>query len=123
MSTLIVDELENLAGTRSTSSNNIIAGCAKALVNFNGTGTVAIRSSYNVTSVTDNGTGNYTVNFTTAFADTTYLAAHNGGTVGQTASSRTGTSNTVSAYTFTTNDSAGNVADSSQCHATFFIPN
>lgn len=47
-------------------------GVAKAWVNFNGTGTVAIRSSYNVSSVTDNNTGEYTVNFTTAMADTNY---------------------------------------------------
>jgi len=45
----------------------------KAWVNFNGTGTVAIRSSKNVTSITDNGTGDYTVNFTTAMADSNYL--------------------------------------------------
>ena len=46
----------------------------KAWVNFNGTGTVAIRSSYNVSSITDNGTGNYTVNFTTAMPDANYSA-------------------------------------------------
>ena len=46
----------------------------KAWVNFNGTGTVAIRSSFNVSSITDNGTGNYTVNFTTALADGNYCA-------------------------------------------------
>lgn len=45
---------------------------AQAWVNFNGTGTVAIRTSFNVTSITDNGTGAYTVNFTTAFADADY---------------------------------------------------
>jgi hypothetical protein len=43
-------------------------------VNFNGTGTVAIRASFNVTSITDNGTGDYTVNFTTALADANYSA-------------------------------------------------
>jgi hypothetical protein len=41
-------------------------------VNFNGTGTVAIRGSFNVTSITDNGTGDYTVNFTTAMPDANY---------------------------------------------------
>lgn len=46
----------------------------KAWVNFNGTGTVAIRASYNVSSITDNGTGDYTVNFTTALADANYSA-------------------------------------------------
>ena len=44
----------------------------KAWVNFNGGGTVAIRGSYNVTSITDNGTGAYTVNFTTALSNANY---------------------------------------------------
>jgi hypothetical protein len=44
----------------------------KAWVNFNGTGTVAIRASFNVSSITDNGTGDYTVNFTTAMSDANY---------------------------------------------------
>jgi len=41
-------------------------------VNFNGTGTVAIRASGNVSSITDNGVGDYTVNFTTAMPDENY---------------------------------------------------
>ena len=41
----------------------------KAWVNFNGKGTVAIRASYNVSSITDNAVGAYTVNFTTAMVD------------------------------------------------------
>lgn len=44
----------------------------RAWVNFNGTGTVYIRASGNVSSITDNGTGDYTVNFTTAMPDTNY---------------------------------------------------
>ena len=44
----------------------------RAWVNFNGYGTVAIRGSGNVSSITDNGTGNYTVNFTTAMSDANY---------------------------------------------------
>jgi hypothetical protein len=49
-----------------------MSGAAKAWVNFNGTGTVAIRGSFNVTSITDNGLGDYTVVFTTAMADANY---------------------------------------------------
>jgi hypothetical protein len=45
---------------------------AKAWVNFNGTGTVAIRVSYNVSSITDNATGEYIVNFATAFSSASY---------------------------------------------------
>jgi hypothetical protein len=48
-------------------------GC-RAWINFNGTGTPAIRGSGNVTNITDNGTGNYTVNFTTSMPDTGYSA-------------------------------------------------
>jgi hypothetical protein len=44
----------------------------RAWVNFNGTATVAIRGSGNVSSITDNGTGEYTVNFTTAMTDVNY---------------------------------------------------
>lgn len=46
----------------------------RAWVNFNGTGTVAIRGSGNVSSITDNGTGNYSINFTTAMSDANYNA-------------------------------------------------
>jgi len=54
-------------------------GC-RAWVNFNGTGTVAIRASGNVTSITDNGVGDYTVNFTTAMPDVNYAASGFSGT-------------------------------------------
>jgi len=46
-----------------------------AWVNFNGTGTVAIRDSYNVDSITDGGEGIYTINFTNALADSNYCVA------------------------------------------------
>lgn len=45
----------------------------RAWVNFNGTGTVAIRASFNVSSITDNGVGDYTVNFTNALPDANYV--------------------------------------------------
>lgn len=49
-----------------------------AWVNFNGTGTVAILDSYNVSSITDNGVGEYTINFATAMANTNYMLAGGG---------------------------------------------
>jgi hypothetical protein len=52
-------------------SVGVAYGC-RAWVNFNGTGTPAIRASANVSSLTDNGTGDYTVNFTTAMPDNNY---------------------------------------------------
>ena len=51
---------------------------ARAWVNFNGQGTVAIRASGNVSSITDNGTGLYRVNFTTAMSDTDYVVSGTG---------------------------------------------
>lgn len=53
---------------------------ARAWVNFNGTGTVAIRASGNVSSITDNGTGNYSVNFTSAMSNANYAAIATAGT-------------------------------------------
>ena len=66
--TTIADELD----TESTAVTNVINGSAKAWVNFNGTGAVAIRRSFNVTSIVDNGTGSTTINFTNSFTDTNY---------------------------------------------------
>ena len=50
-------------------------GLCKAWVNFNGTGSVLIRAAFNVNSITDNGTGDYTVNFTIAMPDINYTVA------------------------------------------------
>jgi hypothetical protein len=60
--------IQDSAGTQ-------IGTFCRAWVNFNGTGTVAIRASFNVSSITDNGTGDYTVNFTTAMPDANYIFA------------------------------------------------
>ena len=67
---LTIDTLKASSGVLAT--QNGMTGIAKAWVNWNGTGTVAIRDSFNVSSITDNGTGNYTVNFTTAMPNANY---------------------------------------------------
>ena len=56
-------------------TQNGMTGVAKAWVNFNGTGTPAIRASFNVSSITDNGAGDYTINFTTAMPDANYAVS------------------------------------------------
>jgi hypothetical protein len=76
MSTLKINTLSNLAGSQSTPVENAINGSAKAWVNFNGTGTVAIRGSYNVSSITDLGSGYYRVNFTNAMPDVNYAGTY-----------------------------------------------
>jgi hypothetical protein len=72
MSTLRVTNVQDTAGANSLTTAQIYNGASKAWVNFNGQGTVAIRANFNVSSITDNGTGDYTVNFTTAMADTNF---------------------------------------------------
>lgn len=54
------------------SSGTQVGTLCRAWVNFNGTGTVAIRASFNVSSITDNGTGDYIINFTNAMSDASY---------------------------------------------------
>lgn len=76
MSTIRCTTIQNLAGVE--------VYTAKAWVNFNGTGTVAIRAAGNVSSITDNGTGDYTVNFTTAMADANYNVVTSAGTFNTT---------------------------------------
>jgi len=63
----------NLTVTGSITGGSIsVANSLRAWVNFNGSGTVAIRASGNVSSITDNGVGNFTINFTTAISDVNY---------------------------------------------------
>ena len=71
-SELRVDTLKDASGNNSVGLSYVANGSAKAWVNFNGTGTVAIRDNVNVGSITDNGTGNYTINFTSNMANTNF---------------------------------------------------
>ena len=65
--------------TKALSPGSVGGQLCRAWVNFNGTGTVAIRASYNVSSITDNGVGDYTVNFTTAMPDANYVVTTSAG--------------------------------------------
>jgi hypothetical protein len=68
---LVVTTLNDDTGVLAV--RNGMTGIAKAWVNFNGSGTPAIRESFNVSSITRNGTGDYTVNFTTAMPNANYV--------------------------------------------------
>jgi azurin len=83
-----IDASDNLQFDSGYGSTVTAYGC-RAWVNFNGTGTVAIRDSGNVSSITDTGTGDYTVNFTTAMPDSNYSFLISGDGAGDAA--RTGT--------------------------------
>jgi hypothetical protein len=80
MSTIKVDTIKD--------TNNVEVYTCKAWVNFDGT-TASINASGNVSSITDNGTGDYTITFTNAFSDNDYsVSLTSGPTTGATSSSR-----------------------------------
>ena len=66
------------SGTAPSFQSLSIADNVAAWVNFNGTGTVAIRASENVSSITDHGVGDYTINFTSTLTDANYALAFGG---------------------------------------------
>ena len=69
MSTIKADTVQNTTGGPVTLTQQ---SAAKAWVNFNGTGTIATRDSFNVSSLTDNGGGDYSINFTNSFGNANY---------------------------------------------------
>jgi len=73
MSTIKADNVSNLAGSSTTSMNNVVNGSAKAWVNFNGV-TISIRASYNVSSIIDEDIGIYTIVFATPMPDANFAS-------------------------------------------------
>lgn len=120
--TLVLDTLRNGAGTYSTSADNVIRGCAKAWVNFDGTpATPTIRGSFNVSSITDNGTGNYTINFTTAMPNANYCFIPNASYNSQNLQGSQTISLTTTSVQFQSRNAGNNTAyDMDQCHAAVF---
>ena len=117
--TLVITTLSD--GTNSTSSTNAIQGSAKAWVNFNGTGTVAIRASYNVSSITDNGTGNYAVNFTNAMPNANYAVnVTSDSAVNNNGYNRTATTNSTTAAVVQHYESGGTATDTTQICVSVF---
>jgi hypothetical protein len=90
---------------------------ARAWVNFNGTGTVAISGSGNVSSITDNGTGDYSVNFTTSMPDANYAGV---GTATTLLYSGVQGTPTAAAFRLSARDAAGTLTDSSFMNVSIF---
>ena len=72
ITTAKVTTIQDASGGNSSTPSEVFEGRAKAWVNFNGENTVAIRDSFNVSSITDNGTGSYTVNIDTDMSNVNY---------------------------------------------------
>jgi hypothetical protein len=129
MSTLRTTTLSNAAGSASVPVDTVISGSAKAWVSFNGTGSTStnqtIRAQANVSSVFKNGTGDYTVNFTTALSDANYVATAigpqiaNGGGAYQIAQN-TATAPTPSAFRLNVQSAGGSMHDSASVNLAFF---
>ena len=90
----------------------------RAWVNFNGTSTVAIRASFNVSSITDNGTGDYTVNFTNAMPNINYSMAGMSRSAGRMVC--IGAAPTTSGLRIHTANDAGNLEDNDTVTVAFF---
>lgn len=72
MSTLKVNTIQTTSGGSSSTPEQIEQGRAKVWCCFSGTGTVAIQDSFNTSSITDQGTGEYKINYSITFANTNY---------------------------------------------------
>ena len=110
-----IDSSGNLLFNSGYGSVATAYGC-RSWVNFNGTGTVAIRASGNVSSITDNGTGDYTVNITTSMPDTNYItvgsAVRSSFAIAQVVGPPDGGTYTTSAVRLTCHLGNGTLADS-----------
>mgnify|MGYP001096644624 CR=1 FL=1 len=110
MSTIAVDNARPSAGGTSYSLTD---GVAKAWVNFNGTGTIAARDSYNVSGLTDNGTGDYTISFSNSMANVDYSCSTNGtfssATAGTASITRSAGSNNVITSTISADNMKGTI--------------
>ena len=102
--------------------DTVVNGTAKAWVNFNGQGTVAIRKAFNVSSITDNGIGDYTVNFAVGFSSANYAYAINGGDQNVTLGiiQVSDTVPTSSAFRFTVVTTSAGTQDSAFVSGVFF---
>ena len=100
------------------SSSN--SNTCRAWVNFNGTGTVAIRADFNVSSITDDGTGGYTVNFTNAMPDANYSAVSTLGQSGGLVFARVTSPSTTQLSILSNATSTGTATDATYVNVSVF---
>ena len=118
MSTLKVNNLQDINGANNSTPEQVSQGRAKAWVRFNGTGTVSITDSFNISSISDNGTGSYAFAFTTNMANTNYVAMANTGRFAHCGGSTS--SYTTSVFNVSVANVLGVLEDRSIVHAIVF---
>jgi len=126
-SSVVSDNFETSTGAIPTlGGDSVETRLCRAWVNFNGTGTVAIRGSYNVSSITDNGTGDYTISFTTAMSDVNYVVTGFGARAASDSFSRVptftdGDTKSTSAFQFyMITTGASSASDVAECNLAIF---
>lgn len=119
---VIQNGVANTPPTVQDSAGTQIGTFCRAWVNFNGTGTVAIRASFNVSSITDNGTGDYTVNLTTAMPDANYSAVYGSGegTAGSGARIAAQSGNTTTTQRVAIRNLSNSLQDAEQVNVSIF---
>ena len=90
-SELRVNTLKDASGNNSIGLSYVAEGTAKAWMSLNGTGTIALRDSFNISGVVDNGTGSYTPSFSNSFDSANYSASGAGGSSNSNANVRLNT--------------------------------
>jgi len=111
----------SLSNLSATGENRVV----QVWVNFNGTGTVAIRDSYNVSSITDNGSGTYDINFASALGNVNYslssLGTHeSGNSAPRNICFKEGNTRSTSAINITNEYYTGSLADAAHMDVTIF---
>ena len=129
MSTILVNTLTGtstagsiaVTGEGNSTTTNLQQGLAKAWHNFDGTGTVSTRDNFNISSLTDNGTGDYTSAFSNSFGNINYVfgggtmetgsGGTNESTIGAHRNTSYSTTVTTSSFTMQVTTSSGSLAD------------
>lgn len=112
---IVADQIQHSSeGTVGT--QYVVNGSAKAWINFNGTGTIAIADSFNITSIADNNTGDYSVTIANDMGNANYVHAGNSGgangtSAGAVYANDQGTTRTATLFRVYTLNQSGGVAD------------
>ena len=108
MSTLKVNNLQDTNGANNSTPDEIANGRAKAWVHMNGTGTISIKNSYNISSITDNATGKYTATMSITMSDNLYCVVGGGSQTGQNDNVMGFFPSTTTSFKLQSNGSTGN---------------
>jgi hypothetical protein len=111
LTTLKTVNISNAGETKTITADNVIDGSAKAWVNFNASGVIAIRASFNVSSITDNGTGSFTINLSSAMPDANGAVNVSFGSIGAVGRFVGYNFTSATAVLMVTQDSAGATVD------------